>query len=89
MTNGMSSSPFPARFFSHVDPPGDLYTFLHKRQTIPLSKLHRLRMALHCIKGLAFLHTSNYIHRDIKSLNILVGQNPHVSKILTKGVLGD
>jgi len=50
---------------------GDLFTILHKKME-PLSVLQRLRMARHCALGLALLHQHHVIHRDVKSLNILV-----------------
>eukprot|EP01124_Arcella_intermedia_P023035 TRINITY_DN3569_c0_g1_i2.p1 TRINITY_DN3569_c0_g1~~TRINITY_DN3569_c0_g1_i2.p1 ORF type:complete len:673 (-),score=145.46 TRINITY_DN3569_c0_g1_i2:53-1999(-) len=52
---------------------GDLFNVLHKKKDIhPLSVLQRLRMARHCAYGLAFLHKNQVLHRDIKSLNVLV-----------------
>jgi len=52
---------------------GDLYGILHKHsKKHPLSMLQRLRMARHCALGLAFLHSNRVIHRDVKSMNILV-----------------
>jgi len=34
--------------------------------------LQRMRMARHCAHGLAFLHANHFLHRDIKSMNILI-----------------
>jgi NIMA (never in mitosis gene a)-related kinase len=48
---------------------GDLFGILHKH---PLSLLHHMRMARHCALGLAFLHRNQVLHRDIKSMNVLV-----------------
>eukprot|EP01125_Pyxidicula_operculata_P011085 TRINITY_DN361_c0_g1_i4.p1 TRINITY_DN361_c0_g1~~TRINITY_DN361_c0_g1_i4.p1 ORF type:complete len:229 (-),score=27.66 TRINITY_DN361_c0_g1_i4:362-1048(-) len=50
---------------------GDLYGILHKKKE-PLSLLQRTRMARQCALGLSFLHTNHVMHRDIKSMNILV-----------------
>jgi len=50
---------------------GDLFTILHKNKE-NLSFLQRLRMARHCALGLVILHQHHIIHRDVKSLNILV-----------------
>jgi len=41
----------------------------------PLSMLQRLRMARHCALGLSLLHQHLVIHRDVKSLNILVTED--------------
>jgi len=53
---------------------GDLFTLLHKRNH-PLSVLERLRMARHCLLGISLLHQHQVIHRDVKSLNILVTED--------------
>uniref|UniRef100_A0A6B2LB98 non-specific serine/threonine protein kinase n=1 Tax=Arcella intermedia TaxID=1963864 RepID=A0A6B2LB98_9EUKA len=53
---------------------GDLFTLLHKKNE-PLSILQRLRMARHCSLGIALLHKHNVIHRDVKSLNILITED--------------
>lgn len=52
---------------------GDLYQLLHKSaHSHPLSMLQRMRMARHCALGLSVLHSQSIIHRDVKSMNILV-----------------
>lgn len=52
---------------------GDLYGIIHKKaDKHPLSIIQRLRMARHCALGVSFLHTNHLMHRDIKSMNILV-----------------
>ena len=38
----------------------------------------KLKLALNTAKGLAFLHSKGIIHRDVKSLNVLVGKNNEV-----------
>lgn len=59
---------------------GDLYQLLHKNShSHSLSMLQRMRMARHCALGLSVLHSQSIIHRDVKSMNILVGQLRNVS----------
>ena len=38
----------------------------------------KLKLALNMAKGLAFLHLKEIVHRDMKSLNVLVGKNNEV-----------
>jgi len=55
-------------------PKGDLYGILYKKKEY-LSMLQRMRMARHCALGVAFLHGLHFLHRDIKSMNILVTED--------------
>ena len=45
---------------------------------INLTWERKLKLALNTAKGLAFLHEQEIIHRDMKSLNVLVGKNNEV-----------
>lgn len=57
-------------------PKGDLYNILHKNShQHPLSRLMKLRMARHIALGLSHLHKSGIIHRDVKSMNVLVAED--------------
>lgn len=60
---------------------GNLFKFLHekhKRESISDDK--RIRWALGIAKGVNYLHSFNppILHRDLKSLNILLDQNYHI-----------
>jgi len=55
---------------------GDLFGVLHKYpEKHPLSLIQRMRMARHCSLGLQVMHQKKFMHRDIKSMNILVDQD--------------
>jgi len=57
---------------------GTLFDLLHgrNRPPFPLSWSQKMKLCLDIAKGCAYLHTSNpiIIHRDLKSLNILLGK---------------
>jgi serine/threonine protein kinase len=56
-------------------PKGDLFHVLHKTKDVHLSIIQRMRMARHCAIGVYVLHKEGILHRDIKSLNVLVSED--------------
>jgi len=53
---------------------GDLFTLLHKKK-YPFTVLQKISIARQFLSGLDYLHTKKVLHRDIKSMNILVTEN--------------
>lgn len=56
---------------------GMLFDLLHDNPGVStkLTYLDRLRMARHITIAVAFLHSHKVIHRDVKTMNVLVGKN--------------
>lgn len=54
---------------------GTMFALLHQRRETALSWAQRLKVAVDVAKGMNFLHRRQVVHRDLKSLNLLlVGQ---------------
>ncbi len=56
---------------------GTLFQLLHAKKHVTLSWRQRAKIALDVAKGMAFLHSHKppIIHRDLKSLNLLLSEN--------------
>ncbi|OQS03189.1 kinase [Thraustotheca clavata] len=66
---------------------GDLWSILKDQNNVLSWKDPLLRFVVDICRGMAYLHSQEpkYIHRDLKSANILVSQNFHVAKIADFG----
>ena len=65
----------PAMLVMEYGAGGSLYDYLHSHQDIPWQV--RLRLASELARGLAYLHEEKIVHRDIKSLNIVLDRDLH------------
>jgi len=63
-------SPRPCIVMEYM-PRGSLHQLLRNRQAEILWDV-RMRIALDITRGLAYLHAENIVHRDIKSMNVLL-----------------
>ena len=51
---------------------GDLFNLLHKKKNVFISWQQKLTILKEIAKGMIFLHSNSYVHRDLKSLNVLL-----------------
>ncbi len=74
--SALQSTPPTLTIVMEYFPLGDLFGVLHKKaDKHPLSMLQRMRMARHCALGFSVLHAQQIMHRDVKSMNILVSED--------------
>lgn len=62
----------PAMIISEFCAGGTIFSLLHQRTELCLRWAQRLRIAVDVAKGMNFLHHRQVIHRDLKSLNLLL-----------------
>ena len=58
---------------------GDLFNLLHRKKNVFISWQQKLKILQEIAKGMIFLHSNSYIHRDLKSLNILMSSEVNQS----------
>jgi serine/threonine protein kinase len=66
-------------------PGGSLYDVLHVEEEL-LSTAQQLRMAHDVLSGLAYMHSLSIVHRDLKSMNVLVTEDFQHCKLADFGL---
>merc|ERR1719421_49251 len=51
---------------------GNAFLLLHQRKEVAITWPSRVKIALDVAKGMNFLHRRQVVHRDLKSLNLLL-----------------
>jgi len=69
---GASTQAAPALIISEFCAGGTVFSLLHQRRDFALPWFQRLKVAIDVAKGMNFLHKRNVVHRDLKSLNLLL-----------------
>lgn len=55
--------------------PGSLYNLLHLKKSVAITPEERLRMGRDVARVFFYMHSLGIVHRDLKSLNILVDEH--------------
>ena len=63
---------------------GDLYDAVRNKEK-PLTPFQKTKIAFEIAQGMDYLHSKNIIHRDLKTLNILIDKNDYTPKIADFG----
>jgi serine/threonine protein kinase len=69
---GVSTAAGHPKIISELCEGGTLFRLLHQQKEVPLSWPQRLKIATDTAKGMNFLHRQQVVHRDLKSLNLLL-----------------
>jgi serine/threonine protein kinase len=69
---GAATLSHPTIIVSELCEGGPLFQLLHSQPDIKLSWPQRLKGAMDTAKGMTFLHRRRVVHRDLKSLNLLL-----------------
>jgi len=62
----------PPMIVSELCAGGTVFALLHQQLDLPLPWSQRLKVAVDVAKGMNFLHRRRVVHRDLKSLNLLL-----------------
>lgn len=69
---GAATQAPPPLIISEFCAGGTVFALLHQRRDLALPWGHRASMAIDVAKGMNFLHRRQVVHRDLKSLNLLL-----------------
>ncbi|CAD8065846.1 unnamed protein product [Paramecium primaurelia] len=53
---------------------GSLFDLIHRNRETKIDQLTKLKLSLFIAEGMAYIHKLGFMHRDLKSLNILLDQ---------------
>lgn len=67
-----ASTQGPPLIISEYCAGGTVFALLHQRPDVPLPWNQRVKIAIDVAKGMNFLHRRQVVHRDLKSLNLLL-----------------
>merc|ERR1712070_1131744 len=62
----------PPMIISEFCAGGNVFTLLHQRREVILKWPQRVKISIDMARGMNFLHKRQVIHRDLKSLNLLL-----------------
>jgi serine/threonine protein kinase len=65
---------------------GSLYDLLHNELMPSIPVALKVKMAYQAAKGMHFLHSSGIVHRDLKSLNLLLDSKWNVKVLVAHDV---